>query len=184
MAASDWTLNAYIVIGFLVVIAFLSVIAVSSALARRAGRDGGARLWQTALTGGRPMPEWDGQTWELDWPEGHLAEYFFGDNRGGYAASGRAETSLPYPGGLPVPDPYQPGPGRQATSVHGEPPLPDSGDVAYPPVPFPDDDPHRSDPFPDDETGRFIEAMRARTDWFITAMSQPQPAWAGQAAGW
>jgi hypothetical protein len=90
---------------------FLGGLAAAWLLAARRERAAPA-LWQTALLGDRPMPPWDGQTW--DWPEGHLGEYFFGDP---YAYDDDDQTTLaspgpydeparpnPYPGDVPLPD--------------------------------------------------------------------------------
>jgi len=134
-------------------------------------------LWQTALLGDRPMPPWDGQTW--DWPEGHLGEYFFGDpyaydDEPRRADAERQATPPRYPDQATL---ASPGP-------HDEParPQPHPGDVPGPASPDPHDE--SCPPSPSDEADRFIDAMRAYTDAFITAMSRPALAPAGASAGW
>jgi hypothetical protein len=132
---------------------FLGWLAAAWLLAARRERAAPA-LWQTALLGDRPMPPWDGQTW--DWPEGHLGEYFFGDP---YAYDDEPRPAAPADQTtLASPGPY---------------------DEPARPQPYPGDDPYL-----DDEADRFIQAMRDHTDAFITAMSRPALAPAGASAGW
>jgi hypothetical protein len=115
---------------------FLGWLAAAWLLAARRERAAPA-LWQTALLGDRPMPPWDGQTW--DWPEGHLGEYFFGD---------------------PYAYDDEPRPADQATLA-----SPGPYDEPARPQPYPGDDPYLDDEADRfiqamrDHTDAFITAM-------------------------
>jgi hypothetical protein len=128
---------------------FFGVILAGWMAAERSDRREDAELWRDwqAAIDNAALPPWDGQTW--DWPEGGLADYFFG-------ADGQPPAYAD---------------GGQATPVPSDPP-----DGPIPPGP--------ALPCLDDEADRFIQAMRDRTDAFITAMSRPALAPAGSAPGW
>jgi resuscitation-promoting factor RpfC len=152
----------------------LGWVAVAWLLAARRERAAPA-LWSTALVGDRPMPEWDGQTW--DWPEGHLGEYIFGDQYAGHG--GQPEPPLARPC-QPHDAPVRPNPSPGGQSAPG-PDGPHQHQAHDEPIHH---GAYQRELFPDDETDRYIDAMRDWTTAFITAMSQPALAPAGSPPGW